>query len=121
MHGTKNMKTEDYKHNINETGNEHMYIHVADSDITYVGLHVKCSTFLLDLKQIWTFLKDFHKIPKTSNFTELRPLIDEMICADRHIGKLTAIFGDKANTLKLGLHNFCCCSTVHFDKYQSFL
>jgi len=77
MHGTKkNMKMEDDKHNINETGNEYMYIHVADNNKTYLGLHVKCSIFLLDLNQIWTFLTDFHKNPQTSNFTELRPVED---------------------------------------------
>ena len=48
---------EDAGHNT-ETGNEHMYIHVADNNRTYLGLHVKCSTSLLDLNQIWTFLTE---------------------------------------------------------------
>jgi hypothetical protein len=109
------VKIEDDKHNINETGNEHMHIHVDDSNKTYLDLHVKCSTFLLDLNQIWTFLTDIHKSPQTSNFTELWPVADEMICADRHIGKLIAIFGDKANTLKIGLHNLLTIKSQHYE------
>ena len=60
----KNMKIEDDKHNINETGNEHMYIRVVNKNKTYLGVHLKCATFLLDLNQIWTFFADFHKSPE---------------------------------------------------------
>jgi len=58
------MIIEDNKHNINDSGNEHMYIHIAGSNKTYLGLHVKCSAFLFDLNQIWTSFTDFHKSPE---------------------------------------------------------
>ena len=69
MHGTKNMIIEDDKHNINESGNEHMYIHVVDNNKTYLGLHVKCPTFCLILtkfghsSQIFTKVPKFHRTP----------------------------------------------------------
>jgi len=37
---------------------------VAGNINTYLGLHVKCSIFLSDINQIWTFSTNFHSHPQ---------------------------------------------------------
>jgi hypothetical protein len=37
--------------------------YVASNNQTYLCLHVKCSIYLFDFNQIWTFSTDFTKVP----------------------------------------------------------
>ena len=89
MHGTKNMAIEDDKHNINESGNEHVYIDVADDNKTYLGLHVKCSTLLLDLNQIWTFFTDFTKVPENKFHRTPASGRRDYMCGQAHRGTIS--------------------------------
>jgi hypothetical protein len=40
-------------------------IYVAGINITYLGLHVKCPTYLLDFNHIWHFSTDIYNIKVT--------------------------------------------------------
>jgi hypothetical protein len=41
-------------------------IYVAGMNITYLGLHVKFPTYLLDFNHIWPFSTDFYNIKVTN-------------------------------------------------------
>jgi hypothetical protein len=55
--------------------------YIASNNQTYLGLHVKCPIFLSDFTQILIFSADFDK-SIISNFTNVRPVGDELIHAD---------------------------------------
>ena len=41
-------------------------IFVAGRNVTYLGLHVKCLTYLLDFNHIWRFSTDFYNMKVTN-------------------------------------------------------
>lgn len=77
------------------------YLMSSGSNKMYLGVHVKCSIFLHDFKQISVLLTVFHKSLQYQNFKEISPMGAELR-TDREDRRtdMTRVIGDIRNYAK---------------------
>jgi hypothetical protein len=77
-------------------------IYIVGNNETYLCLRVKCPIGLADFNQIWNFSTDFQYKTPIYKVTDIFPVGDTLIIADRQtdLTKLTGSFADCANAPK---------------------